>query len=238
MPGDGRPLRRFETEARVVASLSHPNVRALHDVGEIDGRLYAVMELLEGETLRERLGRGPLPFRKAVDIGTAIAEGLAAAHSKGIVHRDLKPENVFITTGGHVKVLDFGIAKMPGSRDREILARTAASIAGDDKGFVLGTAGYMSPEQVSGKDVDARSDIFSFGLRAVRNGESGGARSSAPPRRRPSSAIVTEEPAELDAVRPDLVAHRLSLSRERSLTHASSLRGILPFPSRVARVWK
>ena len=130
-PGEDA-TRQFETEARVVASLSHPNVRALYDVGEIDGRLYAVMELLEGETLRERLGRGPsLP--QGGRSGTAIAEGVAAAHSKGIVHRDLKPENVFITTAGHLKVLDFGIAKMRRVARRG-RSRGARGIAADARG--------------------------------------------------------------------------------------------------------
>ena len=199
-PGEDA-TRQFETEARVVASLSHPNVRALYDVGEIDGRLYAVMELLEGETLRERLGRGPLPFRKAVEIGTAIAEGLAAAHSKRIVHRDLKPENVFIATAGHVKVLDFGIAKSQESRDRESGEDRSAAPA--TQGVLLGTAAYMSPEQVSGKEVDARSDIFSFGcvLYEMASGHRAFERSTT---LATISAIAREEPAGLSTVRADL----------------------------------
>ena len=193
---------RFETEARAVASLSHPNVRALHDVGEVDGRLYAVLELLEGETLRGRLERGPLPLRKAVDIGTAIAEGLGAAHSKGIVHRDLKPENVFITTGGQVKILDFGIAKAPDPPgDRVDRGEHAATTMGSP--ICLGTVGYTSPEQVSGKDVDARSDIFSLGcvLYEMVVGRRAFERGTAS---ETTAAIVTEEPAELGAIRLDL----------------------------------
>ena len=193
---------RFETEARAVASLSHPNVRALHDVGEVDGRLYAVMELLEGETLRGRLERGPLPLRKAVDIGTAIAEGLGAAHSKGIVHRDLKPENVFITTGGQVKILDFGIAKAPDPPGDPVdRGEHAATTMGS--GIFLGTVGYTSPEQVSGKDVDPRSDIFSLGcvLYEMVVGRRAFERGTAS---QTTAAIVGEEPAELDTIRVDL----------------------------------
>ena len=192
--------RRFESEARTVAALSHPNVRALYDVGEVHGRLYAVMELLEGETLRGRLGRGPLPVRKAVEIATAIADGMAAAHSKGIVHRDLKPENVFITAAGQVKVLDFGIAKTqrPLERDRQEYA-----VSSGLPDVVLGTPGYISPEQLSGADVDARSDIFSFGcvLYEMVSGRRAFDRGTP---QETMTAIAEEEPAELDAVRPDL----------------------------------
>jgi eukaryotic-like serine/threonine-protein kinase len=220
-PGEGA-TRQFETEARVVASLSHPNVRALYDVGEIDGRLYAVMELLEGETLRERLCRRPLPFRKAVEIGTAIAEGLAAAHSKGIVHRDLKPENVFITTAGHVKVLDFGIAKMRESRHEGVREEQAASRPMQG---LLGTASYTSPEQVSGGDVDTRSDLFSFGcvLYEMVAGRRAFERSTPA---ETLSAIATEEPAELSAVRPDLwriIVRCLEKEREARFQSARDL---------------
>jgi Tol biopolymer transport system component len=147
---------RFHREARAVAALAHPHIRSLYDVGEADGRLYAVMELLEGETLRARLSRGPLPPRKAMAMAAAIADGLGAAHARGIVHRDLKPENVFITAGGHVKVLDFGLAKLPEPASANVRAETMPGVA-------VGTPGYMSPEQVAGREVDARSDIFSFG---------------------------------------------------------------------------
>src|SRR5262249_23183484 len=109
---DPERVRRFEREARAVAAISHPNILAIHDVGSANDRVYAVMELLEGETLRARLERGPMPWRKAVQIAMAIAEGLAAAHAKGIVHRDIKPANVFLTSDGRVKVLDFGLAKL------------------------------------------------------------------------------------------------------------------------------
>ncbi|HET7292771.1 MAG TPA: protein kinase, partial [Vicinamibacteria bacterium] len=158
---DAERRARFEREAKAVAALSHPNILALYDVGEHAGTAFAVMELLEGETLRARLSRGALPARKAGEIGAQLARGLAAAHERGIVHRDLKPENVFITTDGLVKVLDFGLARhqMPA----EDVSQSPTRARETDPGTVLGTVGYMSPEQVKGSAADARSDIFSFG---------------------------------------------------------------------------
>jgi eukaryotic-like serine/threonine-protein kinase len=148
---------RFEIEARAVAALSHPSILSIHELGVAGDVPFAVMELLEGETLRSRIARGPLSWRDAVAIGASVAEGLAAAHAKDIVHRDLKPENVFLTSAGQVKVLDFGLAlHRSGGVDVTRIARTAA-------GVVLGTLGYMSPEQVTGEPVDGRSDIFTAG---------------------------------------------------------------------------
>ncbi len=153
---------RFEREARAVAALSHPNILAIHDYGTHGAVVYAVMELLEGETLRERLVKGPLPWREAVEIGAAIAEGLAAAHAKGIVHRDLKPENLFLTHDGRVKILDFGLARVePISSAQD--ETSPYEPPPTNPGIVMGTMGYMSPEQVRGQQADARSDIFSFG---------------------------------------------------------------------------
>src|SRR3984957_9558338 len=146
-------LRRFEQEAQAAAALNHPNILAVHRFGIFEGAPYLVSELLEGETLRQQLERGPLPVRKAIDYGVQIAHGLAAAHDKGIVHRDLKPENLFVSKDGRVKILDFGLAKLtqrqPGSADRDetLTART-------DPGVVMGTAGYMSPERVRGQPAD------------------------------------------------------------------------------------
>jgi Tol biopolymer transport system component len=151
-------LARFEREARAVAQLSHPNILAIYDFGRQGEIAYAVMELLDGETLRSRLAHGALGARKAVELAVQMAEGLAAAHEKGIVHRDLKPENVFVTREGRAKVLDFGLAKRTGSG---VGMETTTDHTG--AGTVLGTAGYMSPEQVRGEAVDHRSDIFSFG---------------------------------------------------------------------------
>jgi Tol biopolymer transport system component len=163
-------LRRFEQEARAAAALNHPNIVAIFDIGMHDGGPYIVSELLEGQTLRERLLDGPVKRRQAIDYATQIAQGLVAAHEKRIVHRDLKPENLFITKDGRIKILDFGIAKLstaefgsePGSEPGQ--AASAASLTTQTKsGSVLGTIAYMSPEQLRGKAVDHRSDIFSFG---------------------------------------------------------------------------
>jgi serine/threonine protein kinase len=154
-------LSRFEREAKAIAALSHPNILALHDFGQADGTCYTVTELLEGETLRSRLSQGALPGRKAVEHALQIAQGLAAAHEKGIVHRDLKPENIFLTRTGLVKILDFGLAKYEPPVIDESVSPTIASKT--EFGAVLGTVGYMSPEQVRGRPADHRSDIFSFG---------------------------------------------------------------------------
>jgi serine/threonine-protein kinase len=155
---------RFEREARAVAALSHPNILAIHDYGTDGAVTYAVMELLEGETLRSRLARGPLPWREAVEVGAAVAEGLAAAHAKSIVHRDLKPENLFLTTDGRTKILDFGLARMTPPPDPDPQGQTGPYVPPEtDAGTVMGTVGYMSPEQVRGQPVDTRSDLFSFG---------------------------------------------------------------------------
>jgi len=158
---DPDALGRFEREARTVAALSHPNILAIHDFGREEGTIYAAMELLEGETLRQRLADGALPTRKAIEIALGIAAGLAAAHDKGIVHRDLKPENVFLLGSGQVKILDFGLAHVdpvaPEGADIQTMSLAT------EPGRVMGTVGYMAPEQVRGKAVDARADIFSFG---------------------------------------------------------------------------
>ena len=162
LAADGSHRARFEREARAVAAVSHPNIMAIHDFGEEGGVFFAVTELLEGETLRERMLHERLSWRRAVEIGGAIADGLTAAHEKGIVHRDLKPDNVFVTSGGLVKILDFGLARSepaPTAGHSSVPTETAATQAGT----VMGTVGYMSPEQVGGNPADARSDIFSFG---------------------------------------------------------------------------
>ena len=155
-------LSRFEREARAVAALSHPNILAIYDFGIEQGVSYAVMELLEGETLRARLNRSALEWREAVEIGVGVTEGLQAAHAKGIIHRDLKPENIFLTTEGRVKILDFGIARV--KRIVSVEAITLSTVAETTKpGTVMGTVVYMSPEQVRGEAADAPSDIFSLG---------------------------------------------------------------------------
>jgi hypothetical protein len=165
LPGfndDGDRLARFEREAKAVAALSHPNILAIHDFGTHEGQAYAVMELLEGDSLRERLAAGALPPRKAVEYATQIAKGLAAAHERGVVHRDLKPDNVFVTRDGIVKILDFGLAKVDENIEGDQTA-TPTRTHLTEPGSVLGTVGYMSPEQVRSQPADHRADIFSFG---------------------------------------------------------------------------
>ena len=180
-------LKRFEQEARVAGSLNHPNLVAVYDVGQHEGTPYFVTELLEGETLRARLARGPIPLQTALDWGAQIARGLAAAHARGIVHRDVKPENILVGPGGQVKLLDFGIAKLTevggmvgphGLLDDTV----TPSGGGTRSGAVLGTPGYMSPEQVRGEPLDARSDVFSLG--AVLHEMLGGGRAF------PGSSVV------------------------------------------------
>ena len=161
---DPDALSRFEREAKSVAALSHPNILSLHDFGRDGTVAYAVTELLEGETLREALSSGPLSVRRATEYGAQIALGLAAAHEKGIVHRDLKPDNVFVTRDERVKILDFGLAKSSaGPAEAPDATKSPTVSAYTEPGTVMGTVGYMSPEQVRGLTVDHRSDIFSFG---------------------------------------------------------------------------
>ena len=162
LAGDAGRLRRFEQEARAAAALNHPNILAVYDVGHQDGSPYIVSERLEGETLRERLGGGRLPVRKVIVYAQQIARGLAAAHDKGILHRDVKPENIFVTRDGQVKILDFGLAKLTDHAGSP--KDVTRSINESETGTVLGTVGYMSPEQVRGKMADARSDLFSLGV--------------------------------------------------------------------------
>lgn len=157
---DADRLRRFEQEARAAAALNHPNIVAIYDVGTwANATPYVVSELLEGETLRGCLQRGPLSVRKAMEVGAQIAQGLAAAHDKGIIHRDLKPENLWLTKDGHAKILDFGLAKlMPEGQLRAEIATATVTETTSTK--IMGTLGYMSPEQVRGQTLDQRTDIF------------------------------------------------------------------------------
>ncbi|MFY9550815.1 MAG: protein kinase [Thermoanaerobaculia bacterium] len=193
---DPDTLARFEREALAVAALSHPNILSIFDFGTQDGVSYAVMELLEGETLRGRLDAGSIPQKQAVDYALQVVKGLSAAHLKGIVHRDLKPENLFVSKDGHVKILDFGLAKKV-----EAVASGKATSAPTDSGHtepgvVMGTAGYMSPEQVKGLQVDHRSDIFSFGaiLYELLSGKKAFKRDT---NAETMAAILTQEPPEL-----------------------------------------
>ena len=189
-------LRRFEQEARAAGALNHPNILTVYDVGTHEGAPYLVTELLEGSTLREQLRASPLPSRKGTECAIQIAQGLAAAHDKGIVHRDLKPENIFVCRDGRTKILDFGLAKLtaPEAEDATVTGLELKDETG--VGVVLGTAGYMSPEQVRGEKADDRSDIFSFGvvLYEMLSGQRAFAGQSAADR---ASAILKEDPPDL-----------------------------------------
>src|SRR5450631_4499763 len=156
-------LRRFEQEAQATAALNHPNILAVYRFGIYKGAPYLVSELLDGGTLGLQLGRGPLPVRKAIDYGIQIVRGLAAAQGKGIVHRDLKPDNIFISRDGQAKILDFGLAKLTQDKSRGADGAAVTLQEHTDPGRVLGTVGYMSPEQVRGEAADHRADIFAFG---------------------------------------------------------------------------
>ena len=188
-------MRRFEQEAQAAAALNHPNILAVYDVGVGPGPPHVVSELLEGKNLRSVLESGPIPVRQAIDWASQIAEGLAAAHEKGIVHRDIKPENVFITNGGRVKILDFGLAKV---RDDTSGANGLTQVTRNDTapGMLLGTVGYMAPEQVRGAAVDQRADIFSFGA-VVYEMLSGRRAFDEPTPADTLSAILSKEPADL-----------------------------------------
>jgi hypothetical protein len=192
---DAHRRERFEREAKAVAALEHPNILALHDVGSDHDRPYVVFELVEGQTLLQKLGRGPLPVRKAVEYAVQVCRGLAAAHSRGIVHRDLKPENLSLTADGQIKILDFGLARLS-----EVLHpgkdQTGSTATGPD--VALGTVGYMSPEQVRGQPVDARSDLFSLGAVLYEMVSGRRAFDGATPADR-TSAILFSDPPELTA---------------------------------------
>ncbi len=159
---DPQRLHRFEQEARAVGALNHPNILAVFHMGTYEGAPYLVSELLKGETLRQAVKRGPLPIRRVLDYAVQIAHGLEAAHEKGIVHRDLKPENIFVTRDGRIKILDFGLAKLTQPLQPSEYG-TSTVTTGTDPGVVMGTVGYMSPEQVRGDSSDHRADIFAFG---------------------------------------------------------------------------
>jgi eukaryotic-like serine/threonine-protein kinase len=201
-------LRRFEQEARAAAALNHPNVLSVFQMGTYEGAPYLVSELLEGVTLREQLARGSMPLRNVIDDAVHIARGLAAAHEKGIVHRDLKPENLFVTNDGRLKILDFGLAKLtqpqPGSK------HGAPTLGGEtEPGVVMGTVGYMAPEQVRGQAADHRADIFAFGV-ILYEMLAGRRPFHKPTSAETMTAILNEDPPEISQVAPNLP---LSLQR-------------------------
>ena len=253
-------LRRFQQEACAAGALNHPNILSIYDVGKNDGSPYVVSELLEGETLRKRMGGTPLGPRRAIDYASQIANGLAAAHEKGIIHRDLKPENIFVTSDGRLKILDFGLAKLTQMDGHQSQTEVPTRRVDTDPGVVMGTVGYMSPEQLKGRAVDQRSDIFSFGAilyemlsgRRAFHGESSA---------ETMSAILREDPPELSntnkTVSPALeriVAHCLEKNPEGrfysardvafalealsgSTSSDTTIAATLPAAERPGRVW-
>jgi len=228
LSADSDRLRRFEQEARAAAALNHPNILAVFQMGTYEGAPYLVSELLEGETLREHTKRGRLSMRKAIDCGVQIARGLAAAHEKGIVHRDLKPENLFVTKDGRLKILDFGLAKLTQPQPRSessVLTLTE----GTEAGVVMGTVGYMSPEQVRGQGADHRADVFAFGaiLYEMLAGKRAFQKPTSP---ETMSAILNEDPPSISQVTTNIlpalqrVVHRcLEKNPEQRFQSASDL---------------
>jgi serine/threonine protein kinase len=200
---DADRLQRFEQEARATSALNHPNILTVYDIGTHEGSPYIVAELLEGEELRDRLDAVTIPLRKTIDYAQQIVSGLSAAHEKGIVHRDLKPENLFVTNDDRVKILDFGLAKLRGDRNDERGSEDATRKVLTNPGVVMGTVGYMSPEQVRGDKSDHRSDIFSFGaiLHEMITGRRAFRRDTMA---ETMTAILREEPEELSATNPNI----------------------------------
>src|SRR6266540_609606 len=221
---DPERLRRFEREARAASALNHPNIVVIHDVGRSDSISYIAMERVHGRSLRDLMVPGPLPVRKILPLATQIANGLAGAHAAGIVHRDLKPENVMVSEDGLVKILDFGLAKlaMPPAEGLTAAPTVAIEAPRTEAGIILGTVGYMSPEQAAGREVDYRSDHFSFGsiLYEMATGRQAFQGESTP---QTLTAIIEKEPEPIASIRPD-IPEPLLWAIERCLAKAPAER--------------
>jgi len=230
-PADPDRLRRFESEARAASQLNHPNILTVFDIGTDGGQLYVVAERLEGETLRDRLGRGPMAEREALELARQVARGLAAAHARGIVHRDLKPENLFLTRDGHVKILDFGLAKL--TSDGSGSGSMAETNFATEHGVIVGTVQYMAPEQVKGQAIDQRVDLFAFGavLFEMLTGKGPFMR---PSRAESMSAVLNDTPPALDDERPG-VSPQIARSGSAA-TPRIRLRPVLRFARRTGGI--
>jgi len=233
---DPDALARFDREMKTLAALSHPHIVAIYDVGQDGATAYAVTELLDGDTLAAIIARGPAPVRKAIEYGVQIARALGAAHDRGIVHRDLKPANVFVTSDGHVKVLDFGLARATMVADT---SADSATMPGTTPGIVMGTVGYMAPEQARGLPVDHRADIFAFGCvmyELVSGRRAFGGSTAADT----LSAILKEDPPALSGIiaaskrapRSDSSRRAISRSRSTRCRRGAGPRSAAPCPRR------